>query len=79
VRALGAVRTTSLLFRQRQEALNDISNVQAVGLYLVPGHVGVRGNKTADELARHGSASGFVGPEPVLVVPRQDRRNKISH
>jgi hypothetical protein len=33
-----------------------------VGIYLVPGHAGVRGNGTADELVRSGSASGFVGP-----------------
>jgi len=43
-----------------------------VGLYWVPGHAGVRGNETADELARDGSVLKFVGPEPALGVPRQD-------
>jgi hypothetical protein len=37
-----------------------------MGLYWVPGHAGVRGNETSDELARSGSASGFMGPEPAL-------------
>jgi hypothetical protein len=32
----------------------------------------------ADRLARNGSASGFVGPEPALGVSQQDLRNKIS-
>jgi hypothetical protein len=38
----------------------------------------VRGNETADELVRNGSACGFVGLELALVVSRQDLRNKIS-
>jgi hypothetical protein len=56
-----------------------ISARNAVGLYWVPGHVGVKGNETTDGLTRNGSASGFVGPEPALGVSRQDLRNKISH
>jgi hypothetical protein len=39
----------------------------------------VRGNETADELARRGSSSGFMGPEPALGVSRQVLRNKFSH
>jgi hypothetical protein len=51
-----------------------------VGLYSywVSGHAGVRGNETADELARCGSALGLTGPEPALGVSRQDLSNKIS-
>jgi hypothetical protein len=37
LKALRAVRTTSPLVRQCQEALNDISARHAVGLYWVPG------------------------------------------
>jgi hypothetical protein len=76
--ALGAIRTMSQLVRQYQEALNDISARHAVGLYWVPWHAEVRGNETANELMRNGSASGFVGSEPALGVSRQDLRNKIS-
>jgi hypothetical protein len=78
LKALGAVRTTSPLVRQCQEALNDISATHAVGLYWVPGHTGVRGNETADGLARSGSASGFVGPEPALGVSKRDFSSKIG-
>jgi hypothetical protein len=49
-----------------------------VGLYWVHGHVGVRGNETANGLARNGSASDFVGPEPALGISRQDFRSKIN-
>jgi hypothetical protein len=50
-----------------------------VGLYWVPGHVGVRGNETADGLARNSFATGCVGLEPALGISRQDLRNKIGH
>jgi hypothetical protein len=49
-----------------------------VGLYWVPGHVGVRGNKIVDELARSGSVQRFVGPEPFLGVSRQNIRRKMK-
>ena len=59
------------------KALNDISARHAVGLFWVPGHAGLRGNKIADELARDGSLLRFVGPEPALGVSRQDSRRRI--
>jgi hypothetical protein len=78
LKALKAVRTTSPLVRQCQEALNDISARHVVGLFWVPGHAGVRGNEIADELARSGSALRFLGPEPALGVSRCDIRRKLG-
>jgi ribonuclease HI len=78
LKALKAIRTTSLLVHQCHKALNDISALHAMGLYWVPGHAGVRGNDIADRLARCGFASRFVGPEPALGVSRQDLRNRIN-
>jgi len=65
------------MVHQCQKALNDISTRHAVGLYWVPGHSGVQGNKIAYELARHGSVLKFVRPEPALGVFRQDIRRRI--
>jgi ribonuclease HI len=78
LKALQAARTTSPLVKQCQQALNDISAQHAVGLFWVPGHAGVRGNKIADELARGGLAQRFVEPEPVLGVSRQNIRRKMK-
>jgi ribonuclease HI len=78
LKALRTVSKTSPLIHQCQEALNDISARHAVGLYWVPGHAGVRGNKTADQLVRNSCASGFVWLELALGLSTQDLRNKIS-
>ena len=66
LKTLQASKTTSPLVQQCQKVLNDISTEHSVGLYWVPGHAGVRGNKIADKLARDGSVQKFVGPEPFL-------------
>jgi hypothetical protein len=78
LKGLGSVRTTSPLVFRCQEALNDISTRHTVGLYWVSGHSGVRGNETAGRLVRGGSASNFVGPQPVLRASKRDLSNKIS-
>jgi len=78
VKALQPVRTTSLLVQQCQKGLNDISTRHAVGLYWVPGHVGVLGNEIADELTRDGFLLGFLGPERALEVSRRDIQKRIS-
>jgi ribonuclease HI len=72
LKALQAAKTTSPLVCQCQQALNDISAQHAVRLYWVPGHAGVRGNETADKLARSGFGQRFIWPEPFLGVSRQN-------
>ena len=68
---------TSPLVKQYQKALNDISARHVVGLYWVPGHVGLRGNEITDELTRDGSVLQFVGPQPAMGVSRQDIWGRI--
>src|SRR6202012_1647205 len=43
-----------------------LSRDNEVTLTWVPGHSGVQGNEEADELARNGSSSSFIGPEPAI-------------
>jgi ribonuclease HI len=73
LKALQAAKTSPLV-RQCQHELNDISARHAVGLYWVPGHAGVRGNETADRLARSSSGQRFIEPEPFWGVSRQNRQ-----
>jgi len=78
LKALKAVRTTSLLVHQCQKALNDISIRHVTDLFWVPGHDGIRGNKIADGLERGGTALSFLGPEPVLGVSRRDLQKMLG-
>ena len=58
---LKAAKTTPPLVRQCQKELKDISTRHTVGLYWLPGHVGLRGNEIADKLARDGSVKRLDG------------------
>jgi hypothetical protein len=78
LKALQTAKTTSPFVRQCQQALNDISARHAVRLYWVSGHARVRGNETADRIARSGSGQRFIGPEPFLGVSRQNIRKKMK-
>lgn len=44
----------------------------------VPGHSGVEGNEHADRLARQGSQKAFLGPEPVLGMPKSEARRQME-
>jgi hypothetical protein len=78
LKALQAAKPTSPLVRHCQKVLNDIFTRHTVGLYWVPGHAGLRGNETADKLARDGFVQKFVGPALALGVSRQNIRRKIT-
>jgi hypothetical protein len=54
------------------------STQQAVGLYWVPEHAGMRGNEIADKLTGDGSVQRFVGPHLFLGVSRQNIRRKMK-
>jgi hypothetical protein len=77
LKALQAARTTPPVVQRCQKSLNVISTQHSVGLYLVPGHAGLRGNEIADKLARDGSVQEGVVPESSLGVSRQIISRKI--
>jgi len=64
--ALSSCKFSSALVLQCFRALETPSEKYEVDLTWVPAHSGVLGNELADELAREGSSSKFVGPEPAV-------------
>ena len=66
IESLSSVKVSSGVVLQCLEMLESLSRDNEVILTWVPGHSGVLGNEKADELARDGSSSDFVGPEPAV-------------
>jgi hypothetical protein len=50
------------------QSLIQLNKHNRVQLIWVPGHEGVVGNETADQLARTGSEHPFIGPEPACDI-----------
>ncbi|XP_061725440.1 uncharacterized protein LOC133531320 [Cydia pomonella] len=66
LKALKKISVTSALVRECREELNSIGEQRRVTVAWVPGHQGVTGNERADELARIGAETEYMGPEPAL-------------
>ena len=64
--ALTSTSISSRLVLEIADQLNTLGTSHRVELRWVPGHEGVYGNELADELAREGSSSIPIGPEPFL-------------
>ena len=64
IKALESVKTTSKLVWECKKLLKTLASSNKVTITWVPGHAGIEGNEEADELARRGSATPLIGPEP---------------
>ena len=68
IKALGTHQITSKLVWGCHQSLTQLARHNRVQLIWVPGHEGIAGNETADQLARTGSEQPFIGPEPACGI-----------
>ena len=75
IEAISSPLVNSRLVLECKMRLNSLGVHNEVTLMWVPGHEGIRGNETADELARKGAESGFIGPEPKFGISMRTRKD----
>jgi hypothetical protein len=68
IKTLGNYHITSKLVWDFRQSLIQLAKHNRVQLIWVPGHEGIVGNETADQLARTGSEHPFTGPEPACGI-----------
>ena len=76
--ALKAFTCSSKLVWECILSLRQLAERNQVNLYWVPGHCGVEGNERADTLARHGSSTDFIGPEPFCGVSSSSLKAELK-
>nr|XP_018908153.1 PREDICTED: ribonuclease H-like [Bemisia tabaci] len=66
LKAVSNFKVNSKLTMEGIQRLTRLANDNHVTLVWVRGHTGVRGNETADRLAKEASEENYIGPEPVF-------------
>src|SRR5690606_7691002 len=69
LKAINSDTVSSKLVKECIESLKSLAEQNKLQLIWVPGHRGHEGNEKADKLAKKGSDTPFVGPEPACAIP----------
>ena len=71
IKALDSPVTTSKIVGECKEYLNRMGPDNRITLVWVPGHAEVEGIERADELAKQGSSTPGIGPEPSIPISKK--------
>lgn len=77
LKALKSHKVESKLVYDCIKALNKVASRYKITLMWVPGHRGIEGNERADKLAKQGSETKFIGPEPYCGFGLSNLREKL--
>ncbi|XP_043474446.1 uncharacterized protein LOC122506376 [Leptopilina heterotoma] len=69
--ALGALKNPTIeskLVWECRSVLDELGSANRLSLIWVPGHSGIKGNERVDVLAKTGSETKFIGPEPAVAI-----------
>jgi ribonuclease HI len=75
---LNIFQINSKLVWKCHQSLVKLSEHNRVQLIMVPGHIGIDGNETADQLARRGSSYPLIGPQPALRISAKVAKRVIK-
>jgi ribonuclease HI len=78
IQALTSVTTKSSLVGECWASLDGLARKNEVELIWVPGHTGVPGNEEADQLAKQGSETPFMAPEPAIGISPQQAKTALD-
>ena len=79
LQALCLPESRSKLVQECKFKLNSVARWNNIELIWVPGHCGIEGNEIADELARSGSSTKAIGPEPKIGISSAHISRWIDH
>jgi ribonuclease HI len=68
IKALDSYQINSKLVWDCHQFLSQLAEHNRVQIIWVPGHEGIKGNEVADQLAKLGSESPFIEPEPACGI-----------
>jgi hypothetical protein len=75
--ALANFQIYSKLVWDCHQSLVKLAEHNSIQLVWVQGHMGIEGNKMADQLARQGSSHPLIGPELALVISAKVARGVV--